>query len=726
MTPKCWITWVLLSGLLWNFVAPGKKTGVDKKLEKCLKNHEKIIFFQDTFNLFISASNPINHSRVHCNGTNKGQRSEQEKKACIVFIKQKDTVEEILKEFFPQMGGKDSSHLLRLSKWYIKNIDTVYVVGGKNCCSTLCDFTASNPLATDCVNAEDDFNPPTVEGSCWVRRVCAKKLCKNPDKEGDLCDKIGINIRYIINLTATTGKCYDCQPSKEKPKKEKKVEEKPLTENGKIDPAAASETMKVMTNIAFTMNETSAALSGGEGVQGIIKKITETEEVSFGYSSPNDHLSIISDSSVLQSFSRSVSVSIEAMDKARSSNLSDPFIAIIRFTNMAQDEKNSTVLGDEVLGVEMGTVIDNLTDPIGINFLNMIYEGIPSCQSWNGDGNLPNWTTDGCETHQNGTDITCQCTHLTFFAILLAPPNQTISSTDLKNLTIITKVGCGLSMFFLCIVLFMHFLIRRTKATDSTKILINLVLALCLLDLLFLINSSVAGMKNAVGCKVVAALMHYSMLATFTWFAVQALHLCIQLYTKGNIVINRYMLKVCLASWLTPSVIVVVLLVLGKYGEQVIQAVDPSENVTMCWINDGNVHYIVNIGYYAIVFILTFTTFTVMLSWLCINKKTKKDDKPVNKTEISLMTVMGLCCMMGVTWGFAFFAYGDLQIPSYYIFTVLNSFQGFFLFIYYYKSRSSRAPKTSESDNSTSASRTTTIGPDLLGLDNPYINVAGK
>ncbi|XP_062266736.1 uncharacterized protein LOC133973102 [Platichthys flesus] len=146
--------------------------------------------------------------------------------------------------------------------------------------------------------------------------------------------------------------------------------------------------MKVTTNIASTMNESSAVLSGGEGVQGVIKKITETEEVSFGYNSPNDHLSIISDSSVLQSFTRSVSVSKEAMDKARSSNLSDPFVAIIRFTNMAQDEKSSTVLGDEVLGVEMGTVIENLTDPIGINFLNMIYEGTPSCQSWNGDGKM--------------------------------------------------------------------------------------------------------------------------------------------------------------------------------------------------------------------------------------------------------------------------------------------------------------------------------------------------
>ncbi|XP_034436002.1 adhesion G-protein coupled receptor G2-like [Hippoglossus hippoglossus] len=485
--------------------------------------------------------------------------------------------------------------------------------------------------------------------------------------------------------------------------------------------------MEKMDGIASSMNESSAALSAGEGVKGLIMKITETEVVSIAYDSPKDSLSIISDNAYLQSFSRSVSVSKEAIDKARNANLTVPFIAVIRFTNLAQDKKHSTVFGNEVLGVEMGTMVANLTESIGINFRNVTYSGIPSCQSWNGKGNLPNWTDEGCWTQANGTDITCQCSHLTFFAILLAPLNETISNTDLKNLTIITKVGCGLSMFFLCIVLFMHFLIRRTKATDSTKILIHLVSAMCLLNLLFLINSSVADMNSSVGCKIVASLMHYFMLTTFTWFAVQAFHLCLQMHTGGNIVINRYMLKVCIASWVTPSVIVVVLLILGKYGEQVINTDNPAENVKMCWITDGNVHYIVNIGYYAIVFLFTFSTFTIMVSWLCILKRTKKDNEQVNKSGISLMTIMGLCCMLGVTWGFAFFAYGALRIPSYYIFTVLNSFQGFFLFIYYYKSRSNIAPNTGTSDNSSSnASRTTTVANDLLGLDNPYSNMPGK
>lgn len=70
-----------------------------------------------------------------------------------------------------------------------------------------------------------------------------------------------------------------------------------------------------------------------------------------------------------------------------------------------------------------------------------------------------------------------------------------------------------------------------------------------LLSFTFLINPYVAGLKSSVGCAAMAAVMHYFLLTTFTWFAVQAFHFCLQLHSKGKIVIGHYMLKVCIPGW---------------------------------------------------------------------------------------------------------------------------------------------------------------------------------
>ncbi|TKS76365.1 Adhesion G-protein coupled receptor G6 [Collichthys lucidus] len=399
-----------------------------------------------------------------------------------------------------------------------------------------------------------------------------------------------------------------------------------------------SEVMGKMSDLVFNLNESSAAVSLGNGVQGIIVKETEPEdvdEISFAYSSPVSELSIIEGRKELKKYSRSVTVSKEAFEEALKMNISVPFAAVFRFINMSK-----------------------------------------------------------------------------------TPLNKTISSTDLSNLTIITQVGCGLSMFFLAIVLFMHCLLTKNKASLSTKMLINLVVAMFLLNFTFLINNFVASLKNSVGCKIMAAAMHYFMLATFTWFSVQAFHLCLQLYMMGKVVINRYLLKVCIISWVLPGIFVIALLSSGKYGEQFINNDDSNGNVAMCWITDNDTHYIVNIGYYVVVFIFTFTTFIITMSWLFCLQKTNTGKTQNDTSGPSIVTIMGLCCLLGITWGFAFFAYGPLRIPSYYIFTTLNSFQGFFLFIYYYKS--SQNIKGGDRSTINSSSSTATLKTSLDILENPY------
>ncbi|KAG7466331.1 hypothetical protein MATL_G00163830 [Megalops atlanticus] len=449
--------------------------------------------------------------------------------------------------------------------------------------------------------------------------------------------------------------------------------------------------MKSLGSIVAQMgSDDTAAVTMGD-VEGILKlspKEQETEEVHFGFTASNDWAVVENVFAAAGEVRKTVSVSKEAFEKAQLINNGSAYVGVFNFPSLSKDEKNSTILNNEVIAIEMGTDISNLTDTINLRY-DQVDKGdaIISCQSWDGTGTKPNWTKDGCETLFRDNTITCQCKHLTFFAILMDSPGaqSNLSTSDVKTLTHITYIGCGMSMFFLGVALFMHFLLSRAKTSKTTKILINLFLALFLLNLTFLSNESIAKSQNLSACRFIAGVMHYSMLSTFSWFAIQAFHLYLQLIKVFNINIQRYLLKTAIAGWSPPGLVVIVIFILNEYDFIDINT-DDGASVQMCWIKNHYIHYIVNIGYYVLVFAFTFFIFIVTVHKIMhLKKMTKGTAKQQSKTK-DMFTMLGLCAMLGVTWGFAFFSHGAFRIPSYYIFTVLNSFQGFFLFLYYYKS----------------------------------------
>ncbi|KAK7906962.1 hypothetical protein WMY93_015574 [Mugilogobius chulae] len=598
------------------------------------------------------------------------------------------------------MPEVQSNGWLSLTKWHTKK-----------------NLTVCHLQGTDCSELVNQTNE-----TCTISCVKTLSVCKKTNySESDCKSFPQIDDLLFVNITSPS--CINCNNPVKKPKKEinsdyfKNISGFPddalfpSKPGESLDPGIADKVMSSFTSdFVSKFNESMVAVTMGDSITGVLVKQDpkDMEEVSFGYARINESFNICN---CVQ----------EAFELAMSLNISEPFAAVFRFLNMSKDEYNNSVLGDEVIAIEMGAAIKNLTDTINVNFWNFDYTGIPTCNSWNGSGSLPVWNNDGCETFRSGNNITCRCTHMTFFAILLTPLNDTISTYHLNTLTTITRVGCGISMFFLGIILFMHFVMRRARSSNSTQILIHLVVAMFLLVFSFLINDFVAKTKNAVGCKIMAASMHYFMLSTFTWFAVHAFHLCLQLYSGGKIQIQRYVLKVSVVSWVLPGIIAVVLLSVGKYGEVSINTDNPATGVSMCWLLDNTVHYIVNIGFYALVFLFTFSTFVLMLTWLyCVRKNPAQNS---GSSCQRMLTVMGLCCILGVTWSCAFFAYGDFRVPAYYCFTVLNSFQGFCLFIYYHKT--SRMVETKD-PHSSSSSNSNTLKTNLDEIFNPYDNVIQK
>ncbi|XP_050934130.1 adhesion G-protein coupled receptor G2 isoform X1 [Lates calcarifer] len=546
---------------------------------------------------------------------------------------------------------------------------------------------------------------------CWnvgVRntRLSQADLCGNYssyDKHacGDLAEP------HLMLTIDNNGKktCVSCKPPGKKPD----ISLFPAWSNNDSDvsPDTAVNVMNKLSSLLELMgNCSTAAITMGD-IKGLLTKLPSKNhsDIKNGITTSGDMRILENNTDLVSDFSRSVKIPKEASAMAVKRNGS--YAGVMLFPRMFQDDPNSFFFNDEVVGIEMGAEISNLSQTIDIHYSNVDKNGsIASCRSWDGNVATQIWTTDGCKTKETKSSITCQCSHLTFFAILLSPPPGNISTSDFNSLTYITSIGCGLSMFFLAVALFMHCLIRKGKASQATKILMNLFVAMFTLNLSFLINETVANLGNYTACVVMAAVMHYTMLATFSWFLAQALHLYYNLHKLPS-KIKHYMMKICITGWVTPAVVVIALLATRKYDYLVIYT-DNGNSATMCWISDAIVHQGVNIGYYAGVFIFTLTVFIITVRQIAVLKPAEAQNSSSIKTNS--FSILGLFLLLGITWAFAFFSYGPLLLPSYYIFTILNSFQGFFLFIYYYNS-SKTVDKNPKADSSSSTATANTVTP---------------
>ncbi|XP_015253823.1 PREDICTED: adhesion G-protein coupled receptor G2-like [Cyprinodon variegatus] len=492
----------------------------------------------------------------------------------------------------------------------------------------------------------------------------------------------------------------------------KKIEEKrtTLTFRAPDRPLTSEEAANLMKNLSSIVdmmgNAQVATIEMGK-ISGVIQRLPQQNKttINIGFDARGK---VEEKDDVVTGSMQTIRLSKEASEMAVKKNGS--YAGVLRFPDIEKLNKTSLFLNNVILGIDMGVNISNLSETIDIHFRDVnTAEANATCVSWDGtskEGGKEKWITDGCLTKESNGSITCQCSHLTFFAILMTS-GENISPSHLEALTQITKAGCGMSIFFLSVAIFMHFLIRKTKATQAVQILMNLFIALFFLNLCFLLNETIANLENFAACVVMAAFMHYSMLATFTWFFMQALHLYFNLH-KIPTDVKYYICKICCTGWVLPAVMVLGLVASNKYDHVTISG-NNDTSVNMCWIPDSTIHLGVNIGYYSIVFIFTLTIFIVTI--VHIKHYASKEKKTQESSKTRIFSLLGLFCLLGITWGFAFFSYGPMLLPSYYIFTILNSFQGFFLFVYYYFSSKILPEDQKQSQSSSQSSQTVYTSP---------------
>lgn len=229
---------------------------------------------------------------------------------------------------------------------------------------------------------------------------------------------------------------------------------------------------------------------------------------------------------------------------------------------------------------------------------------------------------------------------------------------------------------------------------------VNLVGSLFLLNLAFLLNSGLSGRAHPRTCRVLGGLTHYCLLCCFTWMALEGCQLYLLFVKVLGIYIHHYLAKLCLIGWGFPILVVGVAGVIGSYGEYSIQNMEHQVIARLCWITSKHllVHYITNCGYFGLIFLFNMAVFGVVTQKSCSLQNTGAVQGHRKPWKVALVAA-GLFCLLGATWALAFLTYGISSSAVLYIFTILNSLQGIFIFIWlvvlYY-------PKTKETTGSLS------------------------
>uniref|UniRef100_UPI003AAC2630 adhesion G-protein coupled receptor G6 n=1 Tax=Centroberyx gerrardi TaxID=166262 RepID=UPI003AAC2630 len=364
-------------------------------------------------------------------------------------------------------------------------------------------------------------------------------------------------------------------------------------------------------------------------------------------------------------------------------------------TNLFQNEQDGLSLNSYVVASSVGNYsISSLLDPVEIEIAHLFYQPAPSpvCMFWdftmkNGAGG---WNREGCRVapESNSNKTICLCDHLTHFGILMdiSGAAAQIDERNTRILTFITYIGCGISAIFSAATLLTYIAFEKLRRDYPSKILMNLSTSLLFLNMVFLLDGWLASLHTDWLCVSVAIFLHYFLLTSFTWMGLESIHMYIALVKVFNTYIRRYILKFCIGGWGLPALLVGIVVAVDKnsYGRQEYGRGETGQGSSeFCWIQSSVVFYTTCVGYFCLVFLMNVAMFIVVMLQIC-GRNGKRSNRTLREEVLrNLRSVISLTFLLGMTWGFALFAWGPVNLAFMYLFAIFNSLQGLFIFIFH-------------------------------------------
>ncbi|XP_020948989.1 adhesion G-protein coupled receptor G1 isoform X2 [Sus scrofa] len=385
-------------------------------------------------------------------------------------------------------------------------------------------------------------------------------------------------------------------------------------------------------------------------------------------------------------------------------------LLLVDFSSQAlfQDKNSSQVLGEKVLGIVVeNTKVANLSEPVVLTFQHQPQPKNVTlqCVFWVEDLTLSSpgsWSDAGCETIRRETQTSCLCNHLTYFAVLMVASVE-VDAAHKHYLTLLSYVGCVISALA-CVLTIAAYLCSRRKSRDYTiKVHMNLLLAVFLLDVSFLLSEPVALAGSEAACRASAIFLHFSLLACLSWMGLEGYNLYRLVVEVFGTYVPGYLLKLSIVGWGFPIFLValVALVDVNNYGPIILAVHRTPESViypSMCWIRDSLVSHVTNLGLFSLVFLFNMAMLGTMVVQILRLR-------PHAQKWPHVLTLLGLSLVLGLPWALVFFSFasGTFQLVVLYFFSIITSFQGFLIFLWSWsmrlQARGGPSPLKSSSDS---------------------------
>ncbi|XP_036369862.1 adhesion G-protein coupled receptor G6-like isoform X3 [Octopus sinensis] len=250
---------------------------------------------------------------------------------------------------------------------------------------------------------------------------------------------------------------------------------------------------------------------------------------------------------------------------------------------------------------------------------------------------------------------------------------QTGNGPNDEILSILSNVGCGISLVCLILTIIIHVCSKNLRKLMTSKILVYLCISLAVSNLIFLVGMQEYATTKPAACKAVAALIHYFLMTSLMWMTVEVLQVCLAVDVISQTVQRSFMIRSSILAWGLPMIIVTVTLAIN-YTNNYIRIEQT------CWLS-AVPFYTALVAPMGIILIFNIFIFSIDV-WYLMTLETNKPFKLETK-RTRILGIVGVFVLFSAAWILAFFSFGETDEVFTLLFAIFNILQGMFVFFYY-------------------------------------------